>query len=196
MALPIVAGAIAAAKSEALSGAVNAAREGVKGLFGKTDIDKQREARADALLSAALNGDGAAVTQLLFDAFEPRTGAVGDGRTPVDRKYSPDAVRDLARKKLQAYYRTTGQVPPSKYAAKLSIPVPEKAPPLGVQVLRPVLDPVLREVGDAAVDSAVERGKEQASKIVPYALGLIAIAFVVLIVVPKLLPTDNGRMAG
>lgn len=195
MALPIVAGAIAAAKSEALSGAVNAAREGVKGLFGDTETDKKREARADGLLAAALNGDGAAVTQLLFDAFEPRTGAVGDGRTPVDRKYSPDAVRDLARKALQSYYRTTGQLPPSQYAAKLSIPVPAKAPPLGVQVLRPIIDPVLREVGDAAVDSAVERSKEQASKIVPYAIGLVAIAFVVLIVVPKFLKSDNGRMA-
>lgn len=144
MPLPAVAAAAGTVlKSEAVSKAV----EGVQGLFGDTPTDKARKRHADALLNTALNGDTTALRQLAYEAFEPRRGLAGDSRTPRDGKYSPDAVRTLARRALQRYVNAGGKLPASmaEYSDRINAPIaPESLS-------------IAEELATAAADAAGER---------------------------------------
>jgi hypothetical protein len=176
MALPLVGAVIAGAKSGAVSSAIEGIGDGLSSLFGgKTDTDRRREEHARELLTSALNGSADAVRQLQYEAFEKREGKPGDVRRPVDRKYSPDDVRSLAKKMLQAYYTQTRTTPPAQYATQLNVAVPDKPAPIGTQLLDRVTQPVLTAVGDAVADEAAERARANAGKIVLYGLGIVAI---------------------
>ena len=120
--LGFIPGVVAAAtKASSIGAAVKGFTDGISGLFGDTPTDKARKARAAQLLQEALFGSKAALHQLLFDAYEKRSGLPGDTRTPTDGKYSPDAVRSLATKALKSYVNQVGGLPPefASYASKL-----------------------------------------------------------------------------
>lgn len=87
--------------------------------------DARRKMHADDLLSQAMGGSDGALHQLLYEAFEKRTGQPGDMRTPRDGKYSPEDVRDLAKKALKKYALAKGGLPSqfAQYAAKLGTTV-------------------------------------------------------------------------
>jgi hypothetical protein len=149
--------------------------------FSDTKTDKARIAAAQKNLSLALAGDLSAVRRLQYEAFERRTGAPGDVRTPVDNKYSPDDTRNLAVKALKAYYTATGQQPPAEYAAKLKLPAPAPRANVIQQLVAEVSQPVLEQIGGAAVDVATERATDKAKAAVPYVLlGLAGVVVLVL----------------
>lgn len=107
-------------KVGAVSSAVKGFTDGISGLFGDTPTDKARKARGAQLLQAALLGSYEALRQLLYDAYETRSGLPGDDRG-ADGKYSPAAVRSIAVKALQAYVAQVGGLPPqfASYASRL-----------------------------------------------------------------------------
>lgn len=176
--IPLVAGALTAAKSAAVSDALQSVSSGLQGLLGDTPLDRERKERAARLLQAALAGNEAAVTQLYRDAFEKKAGLPGDDR-PADGKYSPDVVQRLARNALQAYYRQVPSASPwPQYAAALGVPV-------RAEVAKPLAG-LLTPIVDAATDRALERGAERASgaalSLMPYAIAgavLVAVYFIV-----------------
>lgn len=110
-----------ATKAGDIGSAVSGFTNGISGLFGDTPTDKRRKADAAANLQAALQGSSVALRRLLYEAFEKRGSFADDTRTPSDGKYSPNAVRDLAKKALKSYVSAVGGLPPefAAYASKL-----------------------------------------------------------------------------
>lgn len=97
-----------------------------QGLSGTSIFDRIKH--ANALLSSAMAGNATGLHQLLYEAFEPRKGAPGDVRKPTDGKYSPEAVRDLAKSALKKYVKAKGGLPSqfAQYAARLgTVVIPE-----------------------------------------------------------------------
>lgn len=175
--MPVIAGsALAAAKSAAVGKAV----EGVTGLFGDTPTDRARSARADRLLNAALNGDTGALRQLAYDAFEPRRGLVGDARTPRDGKYSPTAVRALARRALQRYVGGGGKLPSSMavYADRIQVPVAVAELSVGEQLAGTVAD----AAGERAATAASAKIAEDFKRYLPVVLGVVVVVGVLYFV--------------
>lgn len=170
----IVAGA---ALTAAKNVSVSKLAEGLGSLFGgQTATDRERASHAAGLLHAAMSGDMAALRQLAYEAYEKRTGLPGDSRMPRDGKYSPEAVRRLARHALQEYVRGGGTIPAtlSQYADLIGAPIePER-----VSGVRAAFDPVIQTIGNAAVDAAAARAQEKARSAVPY----VAVALVVGVV--------------
>lgn len=174
--IPLLPTAIAAAKSSAVASAVSGAREGVKGFFGDTDKDKQRKARAAGLTTAALAGDANALRQLVFDAFEPSVGALGDDRRP-DGTRSPPLSRDLAVSGLKQYAKRFGGIPQqyAKYAERINAAVTSGPPPLLEQILTPAID----QITDTALDRAAERGSDTLRRYMPLIVaGVVVVGFV------------------
>lgn len=171
MPAPVVAAVVTVAKSEA----VKRVAEGVQGLFGDTPTDKARAAHASSLLNAALNGDTVALRQLAYEAFEPRRGLAGDARTPRDGKYSPDAVRALARRALQRYVNAGGKLPTSmadQYGDRINAPIaPEQ-----LSVAEELATTVADAAGQRAADAAAARAGEGLKKYLPVALVLAVLA--------------------
>jgi hypothetical protein len=167
--VPIVAGALTAAKSSAVSDAVSRVSEGFAGLFGDTPTDKARKARATQLTARAIDGDMGALRQLTFDAFEQRRGQIGDDRKPVDGKMSPQDVRTLAKRGLKLYVESTGGIPPEigEYASQIGAPILTK--PQGI--LERIITPAINTVTDQALDRATVRAKETASSAAPWIIG-------------------------
>lgn len=120
--LGFIPGVVAAASSVAdIGSVVGSFTSGISNLFGDTPTDKRRKADAAANLQRALGGDRAALQRLLYEAFEKRGAKPGDTRTPSDGKWSPSAVRELAKNALQKYVSAVGGLPMefSAYASKL-----------------------------------------------------------------------------
>lgn len=183
MPVPIIVGAVTAAKSAAVAGAVSSAREGVKGWFGDTDKDRARKARAAGLTTAALGGDVNALRQLVYDAFEPSRGALGDDRKP-DGTRSPPLSRELAVKGLKQYAAKYGGIPQqfAAYAERINAPITIGPPPLLEQILTPAIDTIT----DTALDRAAERGSETAKRYLPLVIGgVIVLAAVVYVATRK-----------
>lgn len=94
-------------------------------IFASMSTDARRKIHADELLAQAMGGSDSALHQLLYEAFEKRTGQPGDARTPRDGKLSPEDVRDLAKKALKRYALAKGGIPSqfAQYAARLGTTV-------------------------------------------------------------------------
>jgi len=161
MAVPAVAGAaIAAIKSDF---AKNIGDGLVSAFGGQTATDRERIGKANALLQSALAGDAAALATLTQQAFERRAS---------DKKFSPKDVQDLARARLQTFYRTTGTQPPPQYAAALNIPVRDKQPTIAQQAFAPLAT----EIGRQAIDAAEERVQQRAVSVLPVVIIVAAVA--------------------
>lgn len=176
---PVLATAVAAGKSTAVAEVSGKLSEGIAGLFGDTAKDRARKARAEQLTVAALAGDQQALRQLAFDAFEPANGLPGDNR-PIDRnRKSPPLTRALSKKGLQLYAQKYGGLPPTlaQYAAELSVPVKEGAPPL----LQGILTPAINTITDQALDRAAERSQDALRQYMPLILAAGAIAVLVVV---------------
>lgn len=74
------------------------------------NTDYKRVQRVNGLLQSALGGSTQALQQLLYDAYEKRTGLPGDDRVR-DGKHSPKVVRDLAVSRLRQYVAAKGGLP-------------------------------------------------------------------------------------
>lgn len=174
MALPVAGAVLAVVKSDT----ARKVTEGVAGLFGDTSTDKDRKARASALLNASLNGDTAALRQLTYDAFERRQGMPGDSRTPVDGKYSPGDVRDLAARALQSYAKAGGKLPESlaQYAQRINAPVQ----PPSLSVVEELAQGVTDTIARAGVDAAERRAAERVRQATPYVMGFAIVVAVVV----------------
>ena len=168
--------AITALKADAIGKVAS----GVTGLFGDTALDKSRAATASQLEAAAKAGSRDAIRQLCFTAYEPRNGLPGDNRTPVDRKMSPAATRDLSVKALRRVAAALGGLPSEfqGYASKL-----------GVDIIQPGSGGILGQVQDVfrqGVQQGVSQGVQQtaqdtAAKALPWALvGLVVIGGLVV----------------
>jgi hypothetical protein len=150
--------------------------------FSDTATDKRRKASALQKLNLALAGDTASLRQLQYEAFEKRSGAPGDVRTPVDGKYSPDDVRDLAMDALRKYYKASGDTPPAQYAAKLKLPPAPPRPNAIVSALDSIAQPILERVGEAAVDVAAQRAGDKARSALPWvAAAVVGVVLVVIV---------------
>lgn len=180
----IVAAAATAAKSAAVAEATNKVKDAVAGLFGDTATDRARDARIDALEQKALAGDLNALVALGYEAFEPRTGAQGDPRTPVDGKRSPAAVRSDAVKAMRRYVAQNGALPPvaARWAAELG-----NAPVLsGTKPLEGLLDQIVDPITDAAIDRGAERASTALETYKPYLIvGGILIAGLIVIALTR-----------
>lgn len=180
--LPLVTGAITAAKSGAVKEGIERVAEGLQGLFGDTSTDKARVKRAADLLARGLNGDNSAIVQLSFDAFEPRRGLVGDTRTPTDGKQSPADVRNLAIKALRELVRRGVNLPPQveQYADRLNAPLTPKREPIQ-QLTDPILSTIGAKAGTAAADAAAERTIARGRELAPLLIGGGLVLVVVLV---------------
>ena len=144
-----------------------------------TALDQARKATAADLLKRALAGDDGAVIALGYSAFEKRTGAPGDPRTPADGNYSPQAVRDLSVSALKKYVAARGGLPSaaSQWAAKLSTTVVAPRMSLGDAVFGAVEEGVTR----AAADAARERATTVVGKATPWVIGGAVVLIGVLV---------------
>ncbi len=180
--IPVIAGAVTAAKGTAVAEGIERVAEGLQGLFGDTSKDKARSKRAASLLARGLAGDNQAIVQLGFDAFEPRRGLPGDTRTPTDGKQSPEDVRSLAIKALREFVRRGGNLPPQveQYADRLNAPLAPKREVIE-QLTDPILSTIGAKAGSAAVDAAEQRARERGRELMPLLViggGILAVGLI------------------
>lgn len=162
--IPIVTGALTAAKGAAVSSAVSNVAEGIGSLFGgKTAKDRARDAEVAAVLTRALAGDGGAVEEMY-----QKSGWYPDGL--------PAALNDRYRKALKRYYDQRPQVAvPEAHAAVLKIPA-RAASGFSQQIVQPIV----QAVGAAAVDQAKAQAQEAAGNawraMLPWLIGALVLA--------------------
>lgn len=167
--IPIVTGALTAAKGAAVSSAVSGIAESVGSLFGgKTAKDRARDAEVAAVLTRALSGDLGAVEEMY-----QKSGWYPDGL--------PQALNDRYRKALRAYYSQRPQVAvPAAHAALLKIP---ERPASGLS--QQLVQPVLQAVGAAAVDQAKAQAGEAARNAwraaLPWVVGVLVLGVVAVL---------------
>lgn len=124
--IPAILGVAQVAGSAAIPSGIAALGDAFAGLFGASELDKQRRAEIESLYRRAAAGDAVAFRQLEFHAFEKRTGQPGDQRpVPKDQSASPPASRAAAKKALQQLVASGRQLSQPGYYDKLGVPVPQ-----------------------------------------------------------------------
>lgn len=149
--MAVLLAAATAAKSAAVAeGAETLKRAATDALaaigIGVSKNDRERFARVQALLQAALNGDESSARQLAYNAFESASlNLPGDNRVGL-KGFSPPNYRGWSREALAQYAKARGGLPASlsQYADRIGAPVIQ-APPTVADTFREAITGGIRE---------------------------------------------------
>jgi hypothetical protein len=173
---------VTAVKGAAVGAALGEVKTGIAQVFGApTPTVANALARIASLKARALAGDDAAVIALCYEAFEKRTGAPGDPRSPVDGKASPEDARTAAKRALNAYVTQYGALPPAaaQWAVALNAPVAPTRATVGEQLF----GAIEAGVAQGAQSAAQERITTAARSALPYVIGGVVVVAAIVAVV-------------